>query len=414
MGIVNTIQNGVKRLFNIKNETETYDINSEEVYKMLTGGNTGENLSEITYFTCIKMLSESLGKLTLKFYKETEKGVIKGNDNQVYRLLKTRPNPYMTPSIFWSTIEFNRNHYGNAYAWARWFRGKLIDLWILDPRNVRIVVDNEGILGNINAIYYSYNDSQTGKEYVFSEKEILHFKTGVSRDGITGLAIQNILKTSMEGNKASQNFMNELYKSGLTAKAALEYTGDLDKKAKERLVEGFEDFASGANNAGKIVPIPLGMKLIPLDIKLTDSQFFELKKYSSLQIAAAFGIKPNHLNNYEKSSYANSEMQNLSFYTDTLLFILKQYEEEINYKLLTEEEQSESFYFKFNVNSILRADMKTQMESLAIGVNNGIYAPNEARGYLDLPKDKSGDNLMANGNYIPLSMLGKQYKKGGD
>lgn len=414
MGIVNIIQNGMKRLFNIKNETEIYDINSEEVYKMLTGGNTGENLSEITYFTCIKMLSEGLGKLTLKFYKETEKGVIKGNDNQVYRLLKARPNPYMTPSIFWSTIEFNRNHYGNAYVWARWFKGRLIDLWILDSRNVKIVVDNEGILGNINAIYYSYNDSQTGKEYVFSEKEILHFKTGVSRDGITGLAIQDILKTSMEGNKASQNFMNELYKSGLTAKAALEYTGDLDEKAKRRLVKGFEDFANGANNAGKIVPVPLGMKLIPLDIKLTDSQFFELKKYSSLQIAAAFGIKPNHLNNYEKSSYANSEMQNLSFYTDTLLFILKQYEEEISYKLLTEEEQLEGFYFKFNVNSILRADMKTQMESLAIGVNNGIYAPNEARSYLDLPKDESGDNLMANGNYIPLSILGKQYEKGGD
>lgn len=77
------------------------------------------------------------------------------------------------------------------------------------------------------------------------------------------------------------------------------------------------------------------MKLTPLDIKLTDSQFFELKKYTALQIAAAFGVKPNQINDYSKSSYANSELQQLSFYVDTELFVIKQYEEEINYKMET-------------------------------------------------------------------------------
>ena len=107
-------------------------------------------------------------------------------------------------------------------------------------------------------------------------------------------------------------------------------------------------------------------------------------------------------------------MQKLSFYVDTLLFILKQYEEEISYKLLTEEEQLDGFYFKWNVNSILRADIKTQMESLATGVNNGIYLINEARAYIDLPKVEGGDKPIVNGNYIPLSDVGDQYSKGGE
>ncbi len=409
MGIINKVKN----FFNV-NKKETNDINSKEVYEMLTGDIKGNNLSEVTYFTCIKMLSESLGKLTLKFYQETDKGVMKGKKSQVYELLKTRPNPNMTPSIFWATVEYHRNHYGNAYVWVRWFKGNLIDLWVLDPKNVRIMIDNIGLLGNRNAIYYKYIDSYANKEYVFSQKEILHFKTGVSEDGITGMAIQDILRSSMEGNKASQNFMNKLYKTGLTAKAVLQYTGDLDDKKKTRLVKGFENFASGSDNAGRIIPVPLGMTLTPLDIKLTDSQFFELKKYSSLQIAAAFGIKPNHLNDYSKSSYANSEMQNLSFYTDTLLFILTQYEQELKYKLLSEKEIQEGYYFRFNVNSILRADSKTQMESLAIGVNNGIYTPNEARAYLDKANIEGGDRPYANGNIIPLEKAGKQYDKGGD
>lgn len=412
MGIVK----GFKDFFGISNEVvERKDITMDEVIEMFKGSTMlGENLSEVTYFTCIKMLSESLGKLSLKFYQDTEEGVVKAKANQVAQRLRVRPNPYMTPSIFWATVEFNKNQYGNSYVWARWHRGELMDLWVLPPNSVKILIDNAGLLGNSNAMYYLYTDPKTQQKYKFNHKEILHFKTGTTRDGITGLSVQDILGSTVEGNKASQGFMNELYKSGLTAKAALEYTGDLNEDGKKKLIKGFEEFASGSKNAGKIIPVPLGMKLTPLDIKLTDSQFFELKKYSSLQIAAAFGIKPNHINDYEKSSYSNSEMQNLSFYVDTLLFILKQYEEEISYKLLTKDEQLKGFYFKWNVNSILRADIKTQMESLATGVNNGIYLINEARAYIDLPKVEGGDSPIVNGNYIPLSDVGNQYSKGGE
>ena len=156
------------------------------------------------------------------------------------------------------------------------------------------------------------------------------------------------------------------------------------------------------------------MKLVPLDIKLTDSQFFELKKFNALQIAGALGIKPNQINDYEKSSYANSEMQQLSFYVDTMLFILKQYEEELNYKLLSKKEIEEGLFFKFNEKVILRTDSKTQIEALSKAVNNGIYTPNEAREYLDKPSKEGGDKLVMNGNYIPITDVGKQYAKGGD
>jgi HK97 family phage portal protein len=243
----------------------------------------------------------------------------------------------------------------------------------------------------------------------------MHFKTSSTFDGLIGMPVRDILKATVDGALESQNFMNNLYKTGLTGKAVLEYTGDLNQEARDRLVKGFEQFANGSKNAGKIIPVPLGMKLVPLNIKLTDSQFFELKKYTALQIASAFGIKPNQINDYEKSSYASAEAQNLAFYVDTLLYILKQYEEEITYKILSSQLINQGFFFKFNVNVILRADIKTQMDSLSTAVQNGIMTPNEARDYLDMPADDYGNNLMANGNYIPLSMLGVNYgAKGGE
>lgn len=404
--------NWLKRLF----KNETVDMTSPTLLQWLgiDPDTPRDKLSEATYFACLKILAESLGKLPLKMYQNTEKGIVKSDKMDLYNILKLRPNPYMTSTVFWSTVEMNRNHYGNAYVWCRFQGPQLKDLWIMPSQDVTVVIDDQGILGTKDKIWYRYNDRHTGKMYTFSSDEVMHFKTSSTFDGLIGMPVRDILKTTVDGALESQNFMNNLYKTGLTGKAVLEYTGDLNQEARERLIKGFEQFANGSKNAGKIIPVPLGMKLVPLNIKLTDSQFFELKKYTALQIAAAFGIKPNQINDYEKSSYASAEAQNLAFYVDTLLYILKQYEEEITYKTLSDQMIRDGYFWKFNVNVILRADIKTQMEALAKGVNNGIYTPNEARSYLDLPAEEGGDMLMVNGNYIPITMVGQQYKKGGE
>ena len=107
-------------------------------------------------------------------------------------------------------------------------------------------------------------------------------------------------------------------------------------------------------------------------------------------------------------------MQQLSFYVDTELFIIKQYEEEINFKMLSKDEISKGYYYKFNEKVILRTDSKTQAEIMSKYVNNGIYTPNEARGHLDMHKIDGADKLIVNGNYIPIDIVGKQYLKGGD
>ena len=198
--------------------------------------------------------------------------------------------------------------------------------------------------------------------------------------------------------------MNKLYEQGMTAKATLEYTGTMSQEAKEALREAFEDFGNGVKNTGRIMPVPLGMKLTPLDIKLTDAQFFELRKYSALQIAGAFGVKPNQINDYEKSSYSNSEMQQLSFLTETMLFVLKQYEEETGYKILGIELLERGEYVKINEKALLRTDSKTQMEVMTGYTKNGIYLINESRAYLDMEGVEYGDRPLVNGTMIPLDV----------
>jgi HK97 family phage portal protein len=177
------------------------------------------------------------------------------------------------------------------------------------------------------------------------------------------------------------------------------------------MTEAYSKGELASEGVENIIPIPLGFSLTPLNVKLADNQFVEVKQYTALQIASAFGIKPYQIGDYTKSSYASAEAQQLSFYVDTLLYIIKQYEEELSEKLLTPEEINDGYHFKFNVAVILRADLATQINTLSTGVANFIYTPNEARALLDLEAKEGGDRLLGNGASIPVELTGTQYKK---
>ena len=372
--------------------------------------NKEKAISEATYFACLKVLSESVGKLPLKLLRHRDNnGISTERGHPLYSILHDRPNPYMTATSFWSTVEQNRNHYGNAYCYIKGAGSKL-SLWILPSEEVEIWYDDKQILSSIADIHYIY--SHGGKVYDFKSEEILHFKTSNTFDGIKGISVREQLKMTIEGNLKAQKMLNSMYKSGFTAKAVVQYTSDLSddnlKKFKNK-IERFAGIDLDDKDTNMIIPLPVGTTLTPLNIKLTDNQFIEVKKYSSIQIASAFGIKPNQIGDYEKSSYASAEAQQLSFYVETLLYIIKQYEEELNYKLLSKEELLNGYYFKFNVAVILRADSEKQVQTLTQGISNFLYTPNEARALLDMEAKPGGDKLIGNGATISVDLVGRQY-----
>lgn len=368
----------------------------------------GPALSEATYYACLKVLSESVGKLPLKMQQFTDaNGIRTAREHQYYRMLNNRPNRYMTASIFWSTMELCRNHYGNAYAWIDTRTPKKPQLWPMDPRSVNVYYDDARRLDEVADVYYQY--STPAGVFVLGSEEVLHFKSHNTIDGLVGISVREQLAATIQGNIKAQNMVNEMYDSGMTNKTVLQYTGGLNDTNVQTLLRQIEDYQLGKKGKGASIPIPYGFSLTPLNMKLADSQFLEIKQYSALQIASAFGVKPYQVGDYTKSSYANAEAQQLSFLVDTLLFIVKQYEEEIGYKLLSDEEGVNGFHVKFNTGVMLRADQKTQIETLSAAVSNFLMTPNEAREKIDLPAKEGGDRLLGNGASIPVQYTGAQY-----
>ena len=74
-------------------------------------------MSQATYFACLKILTESMGKLPLKLMRTMPDGGEQAAvGHPLYGVLKYRPNRLMTSTGFWGTMELQRNEEGNAYA----------------------------------------------------------------------------------------------------------------------------------------------------------------------------------------------------------------------------------------------------------------------------------------------------------
>lgn len=373
---------------------------------IVVDGNT--SLKEVTVYTCVKILSESVAKLPMKIFKDTGNGSERVNGDYRYPLLKLRPNPYMSAFDFWRLMETWVDTQGNAYAYigaAKSGRnaGKITGFYPMKPDQMTVYVDDAGLISSQKRVWYVYRDDM-GNEYPLNSDEVLHFK-GLSVNGLIGLSVLETLRMTIENARGATSYLNTSYKNGMQAAGFLQYTGDLNDDSANALRAKFEKMTSGILNSNRIAVMPPGIAYQPFSLKMTDAQFLENTQLTIQQLTAAFGIKPHQVNDQTKTSYASTAEANREFYSDTLLGKLTMYEQETNYKIFTDGELAEGLYTKFNADVILRADAQKRIAMYAQAINTMQMTPDESRALEDRPSMPGGDKLYGNAALVPATML---------
>lgn len=417
----------VRTMLNVPETRETLELNVDdkrllEVLGIDIGDVNvkGKNALKIdTVYACIRILSESVAKLPIKVYQEDESGVQKQTRHPAYQLLKLRPNPYMSAYDFWKCVEAQNGMYGNAYVSIEYDKrtGKIVGLWPMDANKVKIIVDDDTSISRIvqprSRLWYEVDLGYEKRKLM--PDEVLHFKGGITLDGIVGISPLDYLRSTLENAASSNKFINNFYKQGLQVKGIVQYVGDLDEKAKRNFREKFEDMSSGLKNSHRIALMPIGYQFVPMSLSMHDAQFLENNQLSIRQLAAAWGVKMHQLNDLTRATHTNVAETQKEFYTDTLQPKLTGYEQELTWKLLLDRELESGIFFRFNVDAILRADLKTRYEAYRIGIQGSFLSPDEVRAKEELPPMPGGDRLYANGSVVPLTEAGAAYKgKGGD
>ena len=381
-------------------------------YTFFMGGTSaGKSVTErsamqmTAVYSCVRILAEAVAGLPLHFYKYNEDGSkSKAIDNNLYHLLHDEPNPEMSSFVFRETLMTHLLLWGNAYAQIiRNGKGEIIALYPLMPNKMSVDRDDKGTL------YYSYQRSQEeGKEagtVTLSTRDVLHIP-GLGFDGLVGYSPIAMAKNAIGLAIATEEYGAKFFANGAAPSGVLEHPGTIKDPA--RLRENWNSTFGGSANSGKVAVLEEGMKYTPISISPEQAQFLETRKFQINEIARIFRVPPHMVGDLEKSSFSNIEQQSLEFVKYTLDPWIIRWEQSLNRALLNIEEKK-TFFFKFNVEGLLRGDYQSRMAGYATARQNGWMSANDIRELENLDKispEDGGDLYLINGNMLPLNKAG--------
>lgn len=358
-------------------------------------------------YSCVRILAEAIAGLPLHLYCYKEDGgKEKALGHPLYLLLHDEPNPEMSSFVFRETLMTHLLLWGNAYAQIiRNGKGEVVALYPLMPNRMTVDRDSSGQL------FYSYQMSNSdaptmpGGTVILKPSDVLHVP-GLGFDGLVGYSPIAMAKNAIGLAIATEEYGAKFFANGATPGGLLECPGTV--KDPDRVRESWNKGFSGSQNAGKVAILEEGMKYTPISIAPEQAQFLETRKFQINEIARIFRIPPHMIGDLEKSSFSNIEQQSLEFVKYTLDPWVVRWEQSLSRALFTPEEKSR-YFFKFNVEGLLRGDYQSRMNGYATARQNGWMSANDIRELENLdriPAEEGGDLYLINGNMLPLVHAG--------
>ena len=358
-------------------------------------------------YSCVRILAEAIAGLPLHLYTYKEDGgKEKAIGHPLYLLLHDEPNPEMSSFVFRETLMTHLLLWGNAYAQIiRNGKGEVVALYPLMPNRMTVDRDSSGQL------FYSYqmnnSDAPTMKTgtVILKPSDVLHIP-GLGFDGLVGYSPIAMAKNAIGLAIATEEYGAKFFANGATPGGLLEYPGTV--KDPDRVRESWNKGFSGSQNAGKVAILEEGMKYTPISIAPEQAQFLETRKFQINEIARIFRVPPHMVGDLEKSSFSNIEQQSLEFVKYTLDPWVVRWEQSLSRALFTPEEKKK-YFFKFNVEGLLRGDYQSRMNGYATARQNGWMSANDIRELENLdriPAEEGGDLYLINGNMLPLVHAG--------
>ena len=383
-------------------------------YRFFLGGSTsGKTVTErsamqmTAVYSCVRILAEAIAGLPLHLYTYKEDGgKEKAIGHPLYLLLHDEPNPEMSSFVFRETLMTHLLLWGNAYAQIiRNGKGEVVALYPLMPNRMTVDRDSSGQL------FYSYqmnnSDAPTMKTgtVILKPSDVLHIP-GLGFDGLVGYSPIAMAKNAIGLAIATEEYGAKFFANGATPGGLLEYPGTV--KDPDRVRESWNKGFSGSQNAGKVAILEEGMKYTPISIAPEQAQFLDTRKFQINEIARIFRVPPHMVGDLEKSSFSNIEQQSLEFVKYTLDPWVVRWEQSLSRALFTPEEKKQ-YFFKFNVEGLLRGDYQSLMNGYATARQNGWMSANDIRELENLdriPAEEGGDLYLINGNMLPLVHAG--------
>lgn len=317
-------------------------------------------------YACLKVLSQGVAQVPFKLFQEQTidglKRIDPARDHPHYDLMATQPNDWTSSFEFRETLTIHAA-LGNAYAYKNIVMGgRVAELILLNPGRVKKVQNDD------YSIVYEVT-GKSGAKQIFPSNQIWHV-SGPSWDGLIGIDVLNIAREALGLAIATEESHAGLHKNGVRPSGLYSVDGTLDAAQHKKLSDWLK--AEAAANTGGTMVLDRNAKFLNTSMTGVDAQHLETRKMQLTEVCRFIGVSPLMVFESDKATtYASAEQMFLAHVIHTLAPWYSRIEQSADINLLTKQERSQGYYFKFIASGLLRGASKDRADYFAKALGAG-------------------------------------------
>jgi HK97 family phage portal protein len=340
-------------------------------------------------------LSGTIAGLPLMVYKRTPKGrsrVKSTTANQIPNILNEAANDELS-AFDWLKYTYDRVFTGGrglTYI-ERNNSGQVVNLWPMDPTYTTIRLEGGRrvytyMVTGMKPVVYKSSDV-IDISFMIKENMVDHRSPLINCSEAIGMAI------------AATRYGANAFNNGGMPPAVIQGPFNSVTSA----TRASDDITSAMAKLGRLgrqlLALPIGHEIKPIGIGPKDMQLIELERFCIEQVSRIYSLPPVFLQDLTHGTFSNTEQQDLHLVKHTIKRWVEQAEQEITLKLFG---RGSPLFVEFNLDGLLRGDIKTRMEAHAISIQNAVRTPNEVREIENMEPMEGGDVLLIQGATVPL------------
>jgi HK97 family phage portal protein len=354
-------------------------------------------MQQATVFSSEKVRAETFAQCSPVIYERLADGGKRRADNHwMAKLLRERPGEGYTPFEFFEKVSMDLDLRGDHFSYMIRAGDEVKEFIPLMPDQVERKRNPD-----TRKMEYRVQGLEVKGKDVFGSKEILHVRD-LSIDGVNGLSKISQCRHSIGLTMACERHGATVFKNGAAPSGIMEFPNELTDPQHKRLQKDLDENWNGLK-ANRTMILESGGKFSVVSVANKDAQYLETRQFQRSEICGIFRVPPHMIGDQSRSTFNNIEHLSLDFIKFGTVPELRRFESAVNCGIL----YGTPFYLEFLVDSLVRGDLKSRMESYGKAIQTGIMTPNEVRAKENLEADDYGNDLLMMANVVPLRLAGQ-------
>lgn len=233
------------------------------------------------------------------------------------------------------------------------------ELWAIRYDRFKPVTDPE----TKKLIGWIYKPSPSAEGIPFKVNELIHVKLFNPYDLVNGLSPMTAARMAVDTDYKAKIFNKAFFENSAIPSLAITLPEEIDPDEYDAWVKRWEDRHKGASKSKKVAVLEGGATIKELGLSHHDMEFLKQMTFNQQRICMVYGVPPPVIGVDEQPNYANIRAYMRSFWTETLVPIIKNVELEFETSFFPTYAPGYSGKFDLTQVPYLQEELKTKIDN---------------------------------------------------